>query len=61
MGREKDDMYERVSDFIKSSKPVKTSVCVILGIVGIYVAGHVFRILAHAIRGFKDLSSSLKE
>jgi uncharacterized membrane protein YuzA (DUF378 family) len=59
--KQKSKTYEVVSDLMESSKPVKIGVYIIIGVFGLYVIGHVFKIFAHTVRGYKDFSPALKE
>ena len=60
MERQKNRAHEMVSDLMESSKPIKIGVYAVLAVVGLYVLGHVFKIFAYTVRGYKDFSSALK-
>ncbi len=51
-----DDFYEN----IRSSKYFKVGTIIILSVAGFYILGHIFKISAHAVRGFNELRSALK-
>lgn len=61
MEKRKSKAHELISEIMESSKGAKIGVYIVLGLAGLYVAGHVFKIFAHTVRGFKDFSSALKE
>ena len=56
-----ENTFEMISNSLKSSKHLKIVTYIVIGIAGLYITGHVLKIAAHTIRGFKDFSSALKE
>lgn len=60
MKKSNEEIKEQALEFINSSKYIKAGTIVVLSLVGLYLLGHVFKISAHAVRGYKDLKSALK-
>ena len=60
MKTEKKYSDDSIVEFINSSKYLKIGSIVILSLVGLYVLGHTFKIVAHTVRGYKEMSAAFQ-
>jgi hypothetical protein len=61
MSKKQTEFHNMASDLVESSKPIKIGVIIILSFVGLYVVGHGFKIIGHAVRGYKEMTSAIKQ
>jgi len=54
------EMLDFTFEKIYESKYLKTTSIVFLGILGIYVLGHLFKITAHTVNGLNELRNAIK-
>ncbi len=54
------EIKEKLIELIQSSKYVKIGGIIILSILAFYLLGHIFKITAHTVRGYKDLKSAVQ-
>jgi hypothetical protein len=60
MTEQKKKLIDQIVDFPNSSKYLKIGGIVIGSVIGIYLMGHLFKISAHCVRGYKEFKSALK-
>ena len=51
---------QEIKRYLDDNPPIKAIVYIGLGVVGLYVAGKVFSVLASTVRGFNEFRSALK-
>lgn len=51
---------QEIKQSLDDNPPIKTVVYIGLGVVGLYVAGKLFSVLASSVRGFNEFRSALK-
>jgi hypothetical protein len=51
---------DEIKQYLDANPPIKTAVYIGLGVVGFYVVGKVFSVLASSVRGFNAFCSALK-
>jgi hypothetical protein len=51
---------QEIKQYLDDNPPIKTVVYIGLGVVGLYVAGKLFSVLASSVRGFNEFRSALK-
>jgi len=49
------------SELIESYRPLKIAVYVAGGLVGLFILGRSFKIIAHTIRGYKEMSAAIHQ
>lgn len=54
------EIFDEIIEIMEESKPIKYGIYFVAGLVGIYILGHTFKILAHAINGYKELKSVIE-
>lgn len=60
MKQNNDEAHKKVLEYMKSSKTIKIVSIFALSVLSFYLLGHVFKITAHTVRGFKDLKSAIQ-
>lgn len=51
---------QEIKQYLDENPSIKTVVYIGVGVVGLYVAGKVFSVLASSVRGFNEFRSALK-
>lgn len=61
MKKDKRLIEDGILDLMDSSMVIKVGVYIVIGLAGMYVLGHAFKIGAHCVRGYKELTLAIKQ
>lgn len=59
MKQKEEVKLQEIKEFLEKNPQIKTLVYIGVGIIGLYVAGKVFSILASSVRGFNEFRSAI--